>query len=268
MATGAAPKLDFHPLANEFPLLDEDSPEFLALVEDIRANGLQEPIRLFEGKILDGRNRYRACLKTGKELRTEEPPMTYEQARDFSISKNLQRRHLTRSQQAMYLVRSGLLKKAPIDAAKRSYRTGDSAVRRIGQRYGVSHVSIYKALFVEEHDKKEAQRVLNGELSVAKAEKNIRDLAKKPPETVRNGKNHPIPRSLQNLFRAHRRIDKAWERMESMIDDLLLLVDNQPPKVRKSFARARRKLAEATEALGKSVDLALSLRPEITPENR
>jgi ParB-like chromosome segregation protein Spo0J len=57
--------MDFHPLANLFPLLD--STEFNDLVEDIRAHGLHEPVVLFEDKILDGRNRHRACVAAGVE---------------------------------------------------------------------------------------------------------------------------------------------------------------------------------------------------------
>ena len=54
-----------HDLTRIFPLIDGD--EFNALIDDIRESGLRTPIVLFEGKILDGRNRYRACYKAGIE---------------------------------------------------------------------------------------------------------------------------------------------------------------------------------------------------------
>ena len=90
-------ELEFHPLANIFPLIE--GAEFDALVHDIRANGLRENIVLLDGAILDGRNRYRACLIAGTQPRTVEyfgdDPVS------FVVSLNLRRRHLDESQRAI-----------------------------------------------------------------------------------------------------------------------------------------------------------------------
>src|SRR5712671_1568024 len=86
--------LKFHPLCEMFPLMVED--ELDALVEDIRKNGLLEPIITYHGKILDGRNRYRACPLAGVAPRFE--PYTGSDPLAFVISKNVRRRHLTQEQ--------------------------------------------------------------------------------------------------------------------------------------------------------------------------
>jgi hypothetical protein len=86
-----------HPLAELFPLMAE--PDFAALKADISTHGLREPIWLWQGKILDGRNRHRACLELGiacptREYRGQDPL-------GFILSMNLHRRHLNESQRAM-----------------------------------------------------------------------------------------------------------------------------------------------------------------------
>lgn len=92
-----AASYEMHELCTAFPLMKND--QFMALVSDIRENGLLEPIVLYEGKILDGRNRYTACVNAMVEPRFEEyqgtDPLRY------VISKNLSRRHLDASQRAM-----------------------------------------------------------------------------------------------------------------------------------------------------------------------
>lgn len=88
---------EFHEAAALFPLMD--SHEADELLRDIKANGLLSPIELLSGKILDGRNRYRACLAASVEPKyisiTVEDPVAY------VLSRNLHRRHLTVSQRAM-----------------------------------------------------------------------------------------------------------------------------------------------------------------------
>jgi DNA modification methylase/ParB-like chromosome segregation protein Spo0J len=58
-------ELNSHPAAKSFPMMDDG--RYSELLADIRENGQREPITLCEGMILDGRNRYRACLEAGLE---------------------------------------------------------------------------------------------------------------------------------------------------------------------------------------------------------
>ena len=89
--------LTFHPASELFPLLEGE--ELAALVKDIRAHGLQVKIELLDGQILDGRNRYRACLEAGVEVQTVELPSdTDAPGRVWSL--NHCRRHLTLAQRA------------------------------------------------------------------------------------------------------------------------------------------------------------------------
>lgn len=91
--------VEVHPAADLFPLMSDE--EFSTLVADIRENGLREPVWLHkDGRILDGRNRYRACVEANvmPAFRTwdgEGSPVA------FVLSLNLHRRHLTASQRAV-----------------------------------------------------------------------------------------------------------------------------------------------------------------------
>jgi len=91
--------MENHPAASLFPLMVDD--EYRALMDDIRLNGQREPIIVAEGKVLDGRNRLRACEELGiAPLTRQWQPTRDGLAIDYVVSMNLHRRHLTASQRA------------------------------------------------------------------------------------------------------------------------------------------------------------------------
>ena len=81
--------MEAHPMAEAYPLMDGEA--FEALKADVAAHGQRNPIWLYEGKILDGRNRYRACVELGIEPRCEE--YVGDDPGGFVESQNDLRRH-------------------------------------------------------------------------------------------------------------------------------------------------------------------------------
>jgi hypothetical protein len=92
--------LKLHPLAALFPELPPE--ELTQLARDIKKRGQLEPIILYKGLILDGRNRYRACQIAGVKPQTEEfnPTATKRSPSEFVLSRNLRRRHLSVGQKS------------------------------------------------------------------------------------------------------------------------------------------------------------------------
>lgn len=85
-----------HEDANLFSFIDEETLQNLA--HDIKMNGQNETVKIFEGKIIDGRNRYMACLIAGVEPKLE--TITTDNPFEYSIGINLHRRHLNTTQRA------------------------------------------------------------------------------------------------------------------------------------------------------------------------
>ena len=128
-----APPADWptHPAAELFPLFSDE--ELNELAEDIRANGLHEPVWLYDdperGRVLlDGRNRARACALVGIDVREHTRQYNGDDPIGFSISQNLQRRHLTTGQKAAVGAKAEVLLAA--EAARERTRAIAEAVAK------------------------------------------------------------------------------------------------------------------------------------------
>ncbi len=118
--------LPIHPAAELFPMMSET--EYQAMKEDIRLHGQNDDVLVWNGTLLDGRNRLRACTELGIEPGWAEIPKTTDPVA-WVLSHNLHRRHLTTSQRAMVAEKLATLlhgdvksqrDDAPIDASSQS----------------------------------------------------------------------------------------------------------------------------------------------------
>jgi hypothetical protein len=150
--SASATTLAFHPLAEIFPLIE--GYELAGLVDDIRANGLREPIVLFDGKILDGRNRHRACMMAGVA------PLYEEYAGDdpvaYVVSLNLRRRHLDESQRAMVAAKLATLKRGDNQHSP----IGETSQAKAAELLNVGKRSVERAADVRESGAPELVRAL------------------------------------------------------------------------------------------------------------
>jgi N6-adenosine-specific RNA methylase IME4 len=171
-------EIEFHPVADIFPMMSDR--EFDDLVTDIAEHGLREPVWLHgDGRIVDGRNRYRACIKAGVS-----PSFRTYQGDDsrlvsFVVSLNLHRRHLSESQRAMVAARIARL---PLGANQHGGSENFPTQAEAAVMLSVSDRSIRSARKVHDSGVPElAQQVEAGKVAVSTAA----TIADAPPEEQR-----------------------------------------------------------------------------------
>ncbi len=177
---------EIHPLAELFPLMPDD--QYQALKADIAENGQHEDIMIWQGKLIDGRHRLRACLELGIQPDTAE----LDDACDpyiYVTSHNLHRRHLTESQRSMVAGRLATLKRG-----RPSEENGQICTFSIDDAAGllsVSPRSVKSAKQVIEHGSKAiVDAVESGEIPVSFAAKFVTEEPDKKTqaELVKQGK--------------------------------------------------------------------------------
>jgi len=186
-----------HELSLAFPDMPPD--QFKRLADDIRANGLNHPIVLLDGKILDGRHRYRGCIEVGvapmfRDFMEGNPDeSSHGDPVAFVTSENASRRHLNTSQPAIAAMacagweRDQAKKRMAVGGAFGGASKGSAGLHtpslgdtgrtseKLAAKTGVSARTVDKAIKVREAGIPEVnQAVASGEGSLNMAEKIVK----------------------------------------------------------------------------------------------
>lgn len=206
MALPSVVEPQIHPAAEIFPLIEGHA--FAELVADIRQNGLREAITIdSDGRVLDGRNRLRACLEAGvepfyREWNGEGSAVAY------VVSLNLHRRHLSDSQRSMVAARIATLAKGSNQHASIEAPSQQEAADLLN----VSRSSVQRAREVIESGTPElARAVERDEISVSAASEATEfdpeiqrevvqrvESGEKPAEVIKDYKPHVANNSGNN----------------------------------------------------------------------
>jgi ParB-like chromosome segregation protein Spo0J len=188
-------EIRIHPAAEAYRLMTED--ELASLAEDIKANGLHDPIIIgrvngaASDAIADGRNRERACEKAGIEPRYETRQFKDEDELIAFIKSRSERRDLTKGQRAIGLAflypepeKGGRGKKSK---AINSAETAGFSSRRLNEARTVLRHSRELALAVRDGTmaldealeivKKAKQAIESDETQIARLRREAPDLA-------------------------------------------------------------------------------------------
>lgn len=186
-------ELELHPLCTLFPRLT--GADFDALRDDISANGLRQPIVMHDGMILDGGNRYAACLAANVK------PAFVEFRGDsigaFVLSANMHRRHLSVGQQAVIVaIVQDWGKAQAVGKPKSGNVAGLDRVQDRAAQSGASERTQRMADKVAKASPELSGKVARGEISLPKAAKQI-EPARSAPKPCNPAKNAPTIESLQ-----------------------------------------------------------------------
>jgi ParB-like chromosome segregation protein Spo0J len=179
------PEMKIHPAAAIMPMMPDD--ELAELAESIKENGLIHPVMLdAEGQVVDGKNRLAACRLAGVEPRFE----TLEKGRDviaYVASVNLQRRHVSKGQQAM---RHARLFPEPMSPSERARKGGEAKARGEAacseSKPAFSRVRLSQARTVLRHSIELAQSVVEGTTGLDEALETVEESERQRAESEHN----------------------------------------------------------------------------------
>ena len=187
-------QLEDHPFSLLFPILPPS--DFKELVQSIKEYGLQYPIVMFEGKILDGRHRYQACISA--HVAPKFAPYTGKNALGFVLGSNLHRRHLDTGQRAVIAAKLVTMKcggdRKSVDADQKRNSAFDQSAA--AETLGVSTDSVKIASKIIAQSPTLAKQLSQGKISLHAAEKKLDEKTKKD-EVRRDSIGRVIPVEIQ-----------------------------------------------------------------------
>ena len=243
---------ELHPLCTLFPRVT--GAEFDGLVADIKAHGLRQPIVLHGGMILDGGNRYRACVEAGVEPVFQE--FQGDNLVSFVLSANLHRRHLSAGQQAAIVASAQDWAKAQtVGKPKSGNVTGLATVAERAAKSGASDKTQRMADKVAKADPELAKKVAHGEISLPKAvEKVAPQIATKPSKTPKKAARQPEPANDadtgQSIDELIAEIQKENEQLHAQLK--AMEADDTKAELRKALLQRDHAVRQQSEAMNKA----------------
>lgn len=215
-------EIQLHPLCTLFPRLT--GADFDALRDDIAANGLREPITMHDGMILDGGNRYAACLAAG--VKPKFAKFDGDSIGAFVLSANLHRRHLSAGQQAAIVASVQDWTKAQTHGGERSSAHVSTCADTTTTRAKTSGASIStqrRADAVAKASPELAKEVAIGKTTLGDA---VRQVAPKlAPRPTKPANNAPTVASLTAEVEALRLELEAAQANASELADMVHVQD-------------------------------------------
>jgi hypothetical protein len=228
----------WHEAANIFPLMPGN--ELQKLADDIKANGLKNPIVLLNDKVLDGRNRLLACKLAG--VTPDFQPRDAEKLGSpvsWVLSQNIRRRQLTTTQRAFIAVEAEKL--FAIEAKQREHNRKTTQATLPESSKGQARDQAAKALDVSPRYVQDAKAIATKSPEVAaqaKAGKVSMAEAKHATQPTPAESPKPEPAAQQTPADAVKAITAVMDKLvrEMSTEDALSVYEQLGEEIQKRIA--------------------------------
>ena len=177
-----------HPLSAAFPAMAAE--DFEALKDSIADIGVQNPITIFEGMVIDGWHRFTAANEVGMPCPTVD--LEGVDPRDFVLAQNKARRHITQAQLGLAVTAVHAWRPhGDQKAATMGTQCPSLTTKQLAEAAGVSERTIKQAKAVQSKAAPEVQEaVKRGDIGLPKAAK----IAQLPKEEQAAAIQKPAPK--------------------------------------------------------------------------